>query len=97
MKIVADVPECIANQLDEPTALCNRYPRKVPLGEVAKLLGIDRASLEAMIIAQRCPFGMGWLRETATNRTFFISTVKLYTWYTEFVIKAMREDPKLIQ
>ena len=42
MKIVADVPECIANQLDELTALCNRYPRKVPLGEVAKLLGIDR-------------------------------------------------------
>lgn len=70
MKIVADVPECIANQLDELTALCNRYPRKVPLGEVAKLLGIDRASLEAMIIAQRCPFGMGWLRETATHRTF---------------------------
>lgn len=48
-------------------------------------------------MAQRCPFGMGWLRETATNRTFFISTVKLYTWYTEFVIKAMREDPKIIQ
>ena len=38
MKIVADVPECIANQLDELTALCNRYPRKVPLGEVANSL-----------------------------------------------------------
>lgn len=71
MKIVADVPEGIANQLDELTALCNRYPRKVPLGEVAKLLGIDRASLEAMVMAQRCPFGMGWLREAATNRTSY--------------------------
>ena len=97
MKSVADVPECIASQLDERTELCNRYPRKVPLGEVAKLLGIDRGSLETMIMAQRCPFGMGWLRETATNRTFFISTVKLYTWYTEFVIKAVRDDPKIIQ
>ena len=97
MKIVADVPECIASQLDELTELCNRYPRKVPLGEVAKLLGIDRGSLEAMVMAQRCPFGLGWLRETATNRTFFVSTFKLYTWYMEFAAGMARDDPKIIQ
>lgn len=48
MKIAVDVPECIVSQIEELTDLCNRYPRKVPLNEVARLLGIDRGSLEAI-------------------------------------------------
>lgn len=97
MKITTDVPECIASQINELVELCNRYPRKVPLGEVAKLLGIDRTSLEAMVMAQRCPFGMGWLRQTATNRTFFVSTFKLYTWYMEFAAHLVQDEPRIIQ
>lgn len=97
MKIAVDVPECIVSQIEELIDLCNRYPRKVPLNEVARLLGIDRGSLEAMVMARRCPFGMGWMRETATNKTYFFSTFKLYTWYTEFIQRDMQEDPEIIQ
>lgn len=97
MKITTDIPVCIVEQMDELTALCNQYPRKVPLGAVADLLGINRASLEAMVMAGRCPFGLGWLKETATNRTFFVSTFKLYTWYMEYALKMAHDDPVVIR
>lgn len=79
------IPQCVADKLDELTALCEENPMNLTVRQVAKFLGVDANSLRAAIECGNCPFGLGWQKEIHGNRGFHIPTATFYLWYTQGV------------
>ena len=87
------IPTNVSAKLEELTALCEKYPLKIPLLECAKFMGIDKDSLRACLERGSCPFGIGWIQKNANNRAFFIPTTTFWLWYTQGV--GFKEEPRL--
>lgn len=83
MNSVIKIPKPIADNLDELMKLCEEFPLKIPLTQVAEFLGADDEGLRSAAEKGQLPFGFAWQKNIRGNRAFCIPTVTFYLWYTQ--------------
>ena len=74
--------DAIKSRLEELEALVKEHPRVLPVGEVAKFLGVNREGLMAALMRQNAPFGFAYQKGDGSYRVPVIPTAKFYLWYT---------------
>ncbi|MBQ1571744.1 MAG: hypothetical protein IIZ78_11505 [Clostridiales bacterium] len=62
--------------------LIAEYPVSIPTAEAAKFLGINNASMRAVIDSGS--LGLSWRKEGALNKGFFIPTASFIRWYLRY-------------
>ena len=62
--------------------LIAEYPINIPTAEAAKFLGINNASMRAVIDSGS--LGLSWRKEGALNKGFFIPTASFIRWYLRY-------------
>lgn len=72
----------IKDQLDRLDELVKKHPVRLPIGDVAKLLGMDAECLRAALMSNSAPFGFGYQMREGAYRSMVIPTVPFYLWYT---------------
>lgn len=81
MNNIFKIPEPIEAKLDELGELVKKYPQKIPSGELAKFLGMDKECLRRAIEQNKVPFAIGCDTGKYGNRYFHIPTATFYFWY----------------
>ena len=71
----------ITDSLDELNKLVETYPRCIPLGAAADLLGMTPETLRTSISQGKCSFGIGWTADK--SRGVRIPTVPFYLFVTQ--------------
>lgn len=77
------IPAPIQDQLEKLDKLVEEYPLKIPVNACAAFLGMNNESLRACLEYGACPFGLGWIKNNAQNRAFYIPTLTFYLWVTQ--------------
>lgn len=62
--------------------LIEDYPVSIPTAEAARFLGINNASMRAVIDSGS--LGLSWRKEGALNKGFFIPTASFIRWYLRY-------------
>lgn len=76
------IPEPIRERMDELENLVNDNPFELSVNQTAQFLRMDAECLRACIEAGKCPFALGWKKNTRGSRAFKIPTASFYFWYT---------------
>lgn len=75
------MPEFIKKRLAELRVLCEKYPLKIPVAEVAKFLDMNKDGLLAALMRGNAPFGFAYQKDDGGYRVPIIPTTKFYLWY----------------
>lgn len=62
--------------------LIEEYPYNVPTKVAAEFLGVDTASMRAIVDDNRV--GLSWRKEGKLNKGFFIPTANFLRWYMRY-------------
>ena len=62
--------------------LIKEYPTNIPTAEAAKFLGINTASLRAVM--ENVTIGLSWKKGGALNKGFFLPTCQFLRWYMRY-------------
>lgn len=72
-------PQVVKDRETELLALCNKYPKSIPVQEIAKYTDTYVDCLRESIDQGKCRFAVGWKHD---NRNSTIPTLAFYNWIT---------------
>lgn len=74
-------------KIQELKQLCDIYPTKIPLSEVAKFLSMNVEGLKSALYRHQAPFGFAYDYQDGGNRVAIIPTITFYLWITNGGLK----------
>ena len=82
MSNLVTMPAALQERMETLQALCERYPIKIPVAEIARYYDTTPDTIGVMIKSGRCPFAVGFTREAKGRNTFLVSTMAFWLWET---------------
>lgn len=72
-------PQVVKDREAELLALCNKYPKSIPVKEISEYTDTHIDCLRESIDQGKCRFAVGWKHK---NRNSTIPTLAFYNWIT---------------